>query len=66
MDLLSMIKINVKVMSENQLYRLNSINKLYCDVYNSDLNGGYNHSAGQFFADFQFINKPPPTQVYVP
>ena len=61
MDLLSMIKINVKVMSDDQLYRLNSINKLYCNVYDSDLSGGYNHSSGHFFADFQFSNKPPPT-----
>ena len=65
-DLLSMIKINEKVMSADQLLRLTSINRSYCDVFNSDLSGGYNHSSGQFFADFKFSSKPPPTRVYVP
>ena len=61
-----MITVNQQIMSEEQVQRLHSINTSYRAVYNSDLSTGYNHSAGQFFADFQFSNKPPPTRVYVP
>ena len=65
-ELIAMIKVNKQIMSEEQVRRLHSINTSYRAVYNSDLSTGYNHSAGQFFADFQFSNKPPPTRVYVP
>ena len=35
-------------------------------MFDNDLSGGYNQYAGQFYADFNFSNKPPPTRVYVP
>ena len=53
-------------MSSDQLKLLNSINAEHFRVFDSDLSQGYNHQAGKFFADFSFVNKPPPTRVYVP
>ena len=61
-----MIKINCSIMSPEQIARLRSIHLTNLSVFNNDLTGGYNHQAGEFFADFSFSNKPPPTRVYVP
>ena len=36
------------------------------EVFNNDLTAGYNQSAGKFFVEFSFINKPPPTKVFSP
>ena len=65
-DPLSSIQINTSVISEVQHERLTLIHKNYCEVFNNDLRNGYNHKAGQFFAEFTFINKPPPTRIYSP
>ena len=65
-DLLSMIYINTSVISEKQHSRIIAIHKEYCKVFDNDLRCGYNHKAGQFFAEFTFINKPPPTKAYSP
>ena len=64
--LLQPIIINKTVMNEEQLSRLEDINKRNCRVFNGDLSKGYNHKSGRFFADFTFTNKPPPTRVFVP
>ena len=63
---LSQISINENIMSNNQLDRIRQINKSFVEVFDNDLNIGYNHQAGRFFADFSFSNKPPPTRVFVP
>ena len=53
-------------MTPEQQSKLDRINKEYHRVFDNDLSEGYNHHAGQFFADFTFNNKPPPTRVFVP
>ena len=65
-DLLSMIYINTSVISEKQHSRIITIHGEYCKVFDNDLRCGYNHKAGQFFAEFTFINKPPLTKAYSP
>ena len=65
-DLISSISINRSILSEAQFTRLNLLHRDNASVFNNDLTGGYNHKAGQFFADFSFTHKPPPTRVYVP
>ena len=65
-DLLSYIAINRSILSENQVTRIQLINKSFCEVFNNDLHQGYNHHAGRFYADFTFSNKPPPTRIFVP
>ena len=65
-DLLSLIAINESILSKNQLARLREINKSFCQVFDNNLQMGYNHHAGRFYADFTFSNKPPPTRVFVP
>ena len=39
---------------------------MYQAVFNNDLSGGYNHKAGQFFANFEFKKEPPPIKVFTP
>ena len=65
-DMISMIQINTSVISEEQHSRIVSIHSEYGKVFDNDLKRGYNHKAGQFFAEFTFVNKPPPTKVYSP
>ena len=65
-EAMSLIKINTSVMSKIQLSRLHNINKSCYSVFDNNLTGGYNHSSGQFYADFTFSGKPPPTRVFVP
>ena len=65
-DLCSLISINKTIMSLSQIKTLNSIIVDNCNVFNNDLSCGYNHHAGRFYADFSFVNKPPPTRVFVP
>ena len=60
-QLLSLIKINTSCMSREQIDHLNAINHSFCSVFDNNLSGGYNHHAGQFYADFSFSSKPPPT-----
>ena len=64
--LLSLISVNTSIMSADQITRFNSINQSYSNVFDNNLSGGYNHHAGQFYADFSFSSKPPPTRIYVP
>ena len=59
MELISTISINKTVMSEEQLHRLDMINRKNHFVFDNDLTEGYNHESGQFYADFTFNNKPP-------
>ena len=65
-DLCSLISINKTIMSLSQIKTLNSIIVDNCNVFNNDLSCGYNHHTGRFYADFSFVNKPPPTRVFVP
>ena len=65
-DLISLISINKSIMSDDQFSRLENINRENHHVFDNDLSEGYNHQAGQFYADFTFSNKPPPTRVFVP
>ena len=65
-NLLSLIKINAVSMSPSQISRLDIINNTNHRVFDNNLIEGYNHSSGQFFADFTFSGKPPPTRVFVP
>ena len=58
--------VNKSVMSSDQLSRLKLINLNHLQVFDGNLKGGYNHKSGQFYADFIFSNKPPPTKVFVP
>ena len=64
--LLSLIKINENILSQQQLLRLQTINEENFNVFDNNLSGGYNHFSGKFYADFSFSNRPPPTKVYVP
>ena len=66
LDLLSMIKINDSILSPAQLQRLTTIHRKNYKVFDNDLTGGYNHKSGQFYAEFTFNSKPPPTRVFVP
>jgi len=45
---------------------LTALHKEYQKVFNNDLRQGYNHTAGRFYAEFTFSNKPPPTRVFTP
>ena len=65
-ELISMISINLSIMSKEQQRKLDMINKKNHHVFDTNLTEGYNHAAGQFYADFTFSNKPPPTRVFVP
>ena len=65
-DAVSRIHINKEILSSQQLSRLSQIHSKYRQVFNNDLRNGYNHNAGEFYADFTFTNKPPPTRVFSP
>ena len=64
--LLGLIKINENILSQQQLWRLQTINEENFIVFVNNLSGGYNHFSGKFYADFSFSNRPPPAKVYVP
>ena len=63
---ISLININRSALSDEQIKRIDYIHRSFSKVFDNDLNKGYNHYAGRFFADFTFSNKPPPTRVFVP
>ena len=66
LELMSTIQINRSVLSTDQEERLNRIHKVNHKVFDNNLIEGYNHRAGEFFANFTFTNKPPPTRLFVP
>ena len=65
-NLIDAISVNESVMTSAQLSRLKSINLNHSKVFDGNLQDGYNHKSGTFYADFVFSNKPPPTRVFVP
>ena len=55
-ELISMISINLSIMSKEQQRKLDMINKKNHHVFDTNLTEGYNHAAGQFYNKQSVMN----------
>ena len=66
--MLQVMKINKSKMTNSQQAHLEAIHRKYCQVFDSDMSGGYNHRMGKYELSFVFkdTSTPPPLKVWAP